>query len=858
MGYRRVRCAVVVAVQCLCCCFAALPDASWPKYNAGWVLRVIKTYGLELDTEPQWMHLHTSNAPFVGLKLEVRRNNDNYGEIVNPTGRSINVRYTVMGVPVSGWLTPSAASFPFNLSISNPALRYVKDGVADLSVEVRGTARMDYKPWPAFLHLMRGLPLSPLVPIMGGDQVNLGSGWVPGVTRVARTERRQNDRGFPVNPNVTRWQVPPYEADLYMEHLTSPHTTLFDVAQMWWEDMPSHPGLTFIRGMQPYQGEDPRGLDHTKFPYRDGPRGVGWVSAYLQGHVDNQGRFAFVEVGGRLAWLLPDGELITLAGWVTAPGKEPTWIRKDLSAVRGNQVLRGEWPASSPNGFSKPMDVAFDPVVPTTLYVADMDAHCIWKVELVEVVNSRPRTSRVSVLAGSPRVPGYAGGSAANARFNMPYSISFDATRRVLFVSDSGNHAIRKVSLTGQVSTVWGRPDMATVLRQKGVADLFSRAQLRRASALNVTAAQAASGVRPDIFWPAALRVRSDGDLVLFEHSYAYLRRLNPDTHVASILAELPSSLKYDEYNHGWAWLDVDVTGAAGPKDGTYWCMAVAETIPGQEGYHYNEVYAWTPPEGGGSRWIFTGRGGGANPNAWGPRNGVTPPHYPWLVAVDPRGALLVAGMGEHGISRVRLRDPQGDPQATEDYEYWLGQFNEWWYGGMQGVHAYSFSFRFGFGGHNMIGMPDAFQTRTMSDAELLKFYGVPSTITGNAERKRNFLAFIRKQHGPARDAISRAAPDTRPPSSPSNLTAVAGPEAGSYYLRWRLAVDNVAVSGYVIRLAKDADFRQIVSGYNSTFVGNTEVLLLEGLTAGTTYYVGLRALDLAGNQSGWASLRFP
>lgn len=23
--------------------------------------------------------------------------------------------------------------------------------------------------------------------------------------------------------------------------------------QMWWEDLPSHPNLTFIRGLQPYQ-----------------------------------------------------------------------------------------------------------------------------------------------------------------------------------------------------------------------------------------------------------------------------------------------------------------------------------------------------------------------------------------------------------------------------------------------------------------------------------------------------------------------------------------------------------------------------------------------------------------------------
>lgn len=55
----------------------------------------------------------------------------------------------------------------------------------------------------------------------------------------------------------------------------------------------------------------------------------------------------------------------------------------------------------------------------------------------------------------------------------------------------------------------------------------------------------------------------------------------------------------------------------------------------------------WTPPEGGGSRFVFTGRGGGANPVGWGERVGVTPPHYPWLVAVSRMGGLLMTGIGE-------------------------------------------------------------------------------------------------------------------------------------------------------------------------------------------------------------------
>ena len=77
------------------------------------------------------------------------------------------------------------------------------------------------------------------------------------------------------------------------------------------------------------------------------------------------------------------------------------------------------------------------------------------------------------------------------------------------------------------------------------------------------------------------------------------------------------------------------------------------------------QIYAWTPPAGGGSKFVFRGRGGGADPEGWGPRNFTTVPHYAWLVAVDPRGAVLMAGVGGHGVVRARLREAAGDPEVV-------------------------------------------------------------------------------------------------------------------------------------------------------------------------------------------------
>jgi len=72
----------------------------------------------------------------------------------------------------------------------------------------------------------------------------------------------------------------------------------------WWEDLPSHPNLTFIRGLQPYQGEDPRGIDHTRLPAQDGPRGVGWMSGYVSGGLQQALQADLDVLPGATSWLM--------------------------------------------------------------------------------------------------------------------------------------------------------------------------------------------------------------------------------------------------------------------------------------------------------------------------------------------------------------------------------------------------------------------------------------------------------------------------------------------------------------------------------------------------------------------------
>jgi hypothetical protein len=58
-----------------------------------------------------------------------------------------------------------------------------------MRLQVLGATRGEYRPWPAFLHLKRGRVVSPLVPVMVGDNPTSMGPRIPVVTRLARSER---------------------------------------------------------------------------------------------------------------------------------------------------------------------------------------------------------------------------------------------------------------------------------------------------------------------------------------------------------------------------------------------------------------------------------------------------------------------------------------------------------------------------------------------------------------------------------------------------------------------------------------------------------------------------------------------
>lgn len=725
----------------------------WPLHFAEYSLEVVKGAGLEPE-DPHWMHLHQGHhsavpSDSVQLQVKIFRGSRSAADTLLPADSGIDVRYTVHGVPVSDWLPPSS-NFELTLRIDNPALDGLTDGFHDISVEVRGANRMNFKPHRAFLHMTRGREVSMLVPLINSVTSYNGEGdFGPAVIYVDSRQRRMT--GHPASPNVTRWTAAPHQADLYLEQL-APNGDYAAGAQMWWED-PPHPGIPFARALGPNNSQDHRFLrvdaQHEKFPFRDGPRGVGWMSPYVSGQVDSRGGFAFVETGGPVRYMKPDGEIITVAGWRVRPGRDPIWSSKPLATIRGVMEKRGQW-TEGRGEFFTPLDVAIDPLNENVWYVVGYEDHCVWKIEIEDLAANEVR---VSVFAGDPgHAPGFADGSGHAARFRGPASLVFDPVSDVIYVADQDNDAIRKITRGGVVTTLFGSPGMADRLRARGASDVFDQTANRALSRFEVSSA-------PDIYRPQCIRVDSEGKIILLELGYGAIRRIDPGTGAAVRLGDVHQIFGEggEDTYRGWAWLDVDRWGNSGPKNGIYWCKSVGDEIDGDTGSHFNEVYAWLPPEGGSSRFVF-GDDWNPYPEGWGAREEANPPHYPWLVAVDPRGAVLVGGFGAHGVSRLRVRRADDrvpalyHPAGHEDGRSVWASGAPWIWPGPPGSERFASrpaSLEYGWNAHNYLGFADAWELRgDETDEQLLNYFEAPEPVRSNAQARALWLEFVRANQG--------------------------------------------------------------------------------------------------------------
>lgn len=144
------------------------------------------------------------------------------------------------------------------------------------------------------------------------------------------------------------------------------------------------------------------------------------------------------------------------------------------------------------------------------VYVADTENHTIRRIS---------PAGEVTTLAGSAGQKGAADGLGSAARFFNPSGIAVDPSG-TLYVTDNGNHAVRKITAEGQVTTLAGQ------LAQRGSAD--------------------GAGAAARFDWPIGIAVDAHGVVCVADNVNSTIRRISPTGEVTTLAGQV----------HGWGSQD--------------------------------------------------------------------------------------------------------------------------------------------------------------------------------------------------------------------------------------------------------------------------------------------------------------
>ncbi len=258
--------------------------------------------------------------------------------------------------------------------------------------------------------------------------------------------------------------------------------------------------------------------------------------------------------------------------------------------------------------FYNPTGVAVD--ASANLYVADHDNHAIRRIT---------PTGVVSTLAGMAGQQGSADGAGSAARFYYPTGIASDGSGN-LYVADSGNHTIRKVTPAGLVNTLAGSPG------QQGSAD--------------------GSGSAARFYDPAGVTVDVSGSVYVADSGNDIIRKITPETTVGTLAGS---------------------AGQAGTADGTGSAAGfqaprgVAVDVSGHVYVADSGNETIRKISAGGE--VSTVAGSAGQP---GSADGTARFYNPSGVAVDGIGNVYVADNLNHTIRKITLEAPPVSASSRE------------------------------------------------------------------------------------------------------------------------------------------------------------------------------------------------
>ena len=161
----------------------------------------------------------------------------------------------------------------------------------------------------------------------------------------------------------------------------------------------------------------------------------------------------------------------------------------------------------------------------------------------------------MTTLAGLHGTAGQSDGVGAAARFNAPIGVAADATGNV-YVADTGNHTIRKISVNGAVTTLAG--------------------------SIGFTGSTDGTGNSARFNSPNGLVAASDGSLYVADTNNSLIRKVSPEGVVTTLAGRFVGTRivgKQDGVNGVGAWLTTPLAIAIDGDGSVFFTESNSNTI---------------------------------------------------------------------------------------------------------------------------------------------------------------------------------------------------------------------------------------------------------------------------------------